>query len=105
MMVVRISIAQEAYSAGRISLVKIPTGELDMRSTISEKGQITVPKPLRDRLGIRAGDRLEFIEGHGGLVVRKATEHDPVEAVYGILTSSEGTDRALQSLRGDPDAV
>lgn len=76
-----------------------------MRSTISEKGQITVPKPLRDRLGIRAGDRLEFTEGHGGLVVRKATDQDPVEAVYGILSLGERTDDALRVLRGDPDAV
>ncbi|HEX3517435.1 MAG TPA: AbrB/MazE/SpoVT family DNA-binding domain-containing protein [Solirubrobacteraceae bacterium] len=58
-----------------------------MRSTISEKGQITVPKSLRDRLGIRGGDRLEFTEGHGGLVMRKAT------------------DQVLRALRGDPDAV
>lgn len=76
-----------------------------MRSTISEKGQITVPKPLRDRLGIRGGDRLEFTEGHGGLVVRKATGQDPVEEVYGILSLDQSTDDALRMLRGDPDAV
>jgi antitoxin PrlF len=76
-----------------------------MHSTISEKGQITVPKPLRDRLGIRAGDRLEFTEGHGGLVVRKAAGRDPVEAVYGILSLGESTDDTLRTLRGDPDAV
>lgn len=76
-----------------------------MRSTISEKGQVTVPKPLRDRLGIRGGDRLEFSEGHGGLVVRKATDQDPVEAVYGILSPGESTDEMLRALRGDPDAV
>jgi antitoxin PrlF len=76
-----------------------------MRSTISEKGQVTVPKRLRDRLGIRAGDRLEFTEEHGGLVMRKATDLDPVEAVYGILGTGESTDDTLRALRGDPDAV
>jgi antitoxin PrlF len=76
-----------------------------MRSTISEKGQVTVPKPLRDRLGIRGGDRLEFTEESGGLVVRKATDQDPVEAVYGILSLGESTDEVLRALRGDPDAV
>lgn len=75
-----------------------------MRSTISEKGQVTVPKVLRDRLGIRAGDRLEFTEEHGQLVVRKATERDPVEAVYGILTLDQSTDDTLRALRGEPDA-
>lgn len=76
-----------------------------MRGTISEKGQITVPKPLRDRLGIRGGDRLEFTEEHGGLVMRKASDKDPVDAVYGILRSGESTDQMLRALRGDPDAV
>jgi antitoxin PrlF len=76
-----------------------------MRSTISEKGQVTVPKPLRDRLGIRGGDRLEFTEGHGGLVLRKASDQDPVEAVYGILSLGESTDDTLGALRGAPDAV
>lgn len=79
--------------------------DVRMHSTISEKGQITVPKPLRDRLGIRSGDRLEFTEGHGGLVVRKVTGRDPVEAVYGILNLGESTDDRLRTLRGDPDAV
>jgi antitoxin PrlF len=91
--------------AGRISLVRIHTEDVRMHSTISEKGQITVPKPLRDRLGIRAGDRLEFVEGDGGLVLRKVTGQDPVEAVYGILSLGESTDDTLRTLRGDPDAV
>lgn len=29
-------------------------------ATVSDKGQVTVPKSLRDRLGIRPGSRLEF---------------------------------------------
>jgi AbrB family looped-hinge helix DNA binding protein len=86
-------------------MVKIHTEDVRMHSTISEKGQITVPKPLRDRLGIRGGDRLEFTEGHGGLVVRKAASRDPVEVVYGILGLGESTDDTLRTLRGDPDDV
>jgi len=76
-----------------------------MRSTISEKGQITVPKPLRERLGIRAGDRLEFTEEQGGILLRKATEQDPVGSVYGILKSSRSTDEMMRELRGEPDTV
>jgi antitoxin PrlF len=76
-----------------------------MLSTVSEKGQITVPKPLRERLGIRAGDRLELTEEEGRLVARKAVGNDPVAAVYGILESEQGTDEAIRALRGTPDAV
>ncbi len=76
-----------------------------MRSTISEKGQVTVPKRLRERLGIRPGDRLEFSEEHGDIVLRKANERDPVSAVYGILRLDGGTDETLRAIRGEADAV
>lgn len=32
-----------------------------MQATISSKGQVTLPKALRERLHLTAGDRLEFI--------------------------------------------
>lgn len=76
-----------------------------MLSTVSEKGQITVPKRLRERLGIRAGDRLELTEEDGRLVVRKAIASDPVAAVYGILDGAQSTEEAIRTLRGTPDAV
>jgi AbrB family looped-hinge helix DNA binding protein len=76
-----------------------------MRSTVSEKGQITVPKPLRERLGIRAGDQLELTEESGKIVVRKAVAVDPVAGVYGILGTGEYTDETIRALRGTPDAV
>ena len=31
-----------------------------MLSTVTDKGQITLPKALRDRLGIRPGSKVEF---------------------------------------------
>ncbi len=76
-----------------------------MLSTVSEKGQITVPKRLRERLGIRAGDRLELTEEEGQLVARKAVTGDPVAAAYGILDSEQTTDEAIRALRGTADAV
>jgi AbrB family looped-hinge helix DNA binding protein len=47
-----------------------------MLSTVSEKGQITIPKRLRERLGIRAGDRLELPEKEGQIIARKAVTDD-----------------------------
>jgi antitoxin PrlF len=76
-----------------------------MLSTVSEKGQITVPKRLRDRLGIHPGDRLELVEDAGRLVVTKTApaDADPVEAVFGILSLDVSIDEAIRAMRGDPE--
>jgi antitoxin PrlF len=86
-------------------MVGIPANLVRMRSTVSEKGQITVPKPLRERLGIRAGDQLDLTEEDGTLVARKTIASDPVAAAYGILDTQVPTDERLRALRGTPDAV
>ena len=31
-------------------------------ATMTSKGQVTVPKPVRDALGLDSGDRIEFVE-------------------------------------------
>jgi len=43
-------------------------------STLTSKGQLTVPKVIRDRLGLHEGDRVEFrVTGEGQVVVEAAT--------------------------------
>ena len=42
-----------------------------MTSTVSAKGQITVPKAVRDRLGLRPGVRVEFELTPDGALLRK----------------------------------
>ena len=41
-------------------------------SSISEKGQITIPKDIRDKLGIVQGDRLIFDLKDDMIIVKKA---------------------------------
>jgi AbrB family looped-hinge helix DNA binding protein len=72
-----------------------------MKAIVSEKGQITIPKPLRDRLGIRPGQVLDFAEERGRLVATKAVPENPVGAVYGILRLNRRTDEVIRSLRGE----
>jgi AbrB family looped-hinge helix DNA binding protein len=71
-----------------------------MKSVVSEKGQVTIPKRLRDRLGIRAGEVLDFEEEEGRLVARKASSTDPVDAVFGIVSLGQSTDEVVDALRG-----
>jgi len=41
-----------------------------LRSTISSKGQVTVPLEVRKRLGLKAGDRVEFVVDKGRTTIR-----------------------------------
>jgi AbrB family looped-hinge helix DNA binding protein len=74
-----------------------------MKVIVSEKGQVTIPKRLRERLGIRPGQILDFHEEEGRLVAVKAQQGDPVTAVYGVLSLGMTTDRAMAELRGAVD--
>ncbi len=74
-----------------------------MKTTVSEKGQVTIPKTIRERLGIRPGQVLDFSAEGGRLVATKAVPEDPIEAVYGILRLGRSTDEVVRSLRGKAD--
>lgn len=71
-----------------------------MKAVVSEKGQVTIPKQVRDRLGIEPGQELEFSDEDGRLVARKVTGRNPVDAVYGILDLPGSTDSMMDELRG-----
>ncbi len=75
-----------------------------MRAIVSEKGQVTIPKRLRERLGIRPGETLEFEDDDGRLIATKASDRDPVDELYGVLALEGGTDAWMNELRGDPPA-
>jgi AbrB family looped-hinge helix DNA binding protein len=75
-----------------------------MKATVSPRGRLTIPKSLRDRLGIRPGDVLDVDEEAGRLVARKAISPDPVDAAYGVVKSGLGSDSWLTELRGEPGA-
>ena len=72
-----------------------------MQATVTERGQVTIPKALRDRLGITPGMALDFREENGRLVAEKVTETDPVTQAVGCLELDFPTDELLADLRGN----
>jgi antitoxin PrlF len=57
-------------------------------STISSKGQVTVPQEIRTRAGLSAGDRVEFVMDNGRILFRPLRgETNPFERYKGALKS------------------
>lgn len=42
-------------------------------AVLSSKGQIVIPKEIREKLGVHAGDRIQFLEEEGGFKIVPAT--------------------------------
>jgi antitoxin PrlF len=72
------------------------------RGTISEKGQVTIPKPLRDEFGMQTGDRLEFVAEADGIKVRKRVDADPFARLRGSLKLPASVDEVIDEMRGGP---
>ncbi len=53
-------------------------------STVTSKGQITLPASLRDKFGIRSGDLVEFFEGYDG-TIRMRIRAKSAAALAGML--------------------
>lgn len=71
-----------------------------MKAIVSEKGQVTIPKVLRERLGLGPGQVLDFQERKGRLIAEKLPLQDTVSSVYGILQLGRRTDSLMRDLRG-----
>ncbi len=78
-------------------------------STLTSKGQITVPKAIRDHLSIETGDRVDFMITEDGTVEVRVLER-PLDELYGFLhrpgvavVSLEQIDEAIGEGRGTDD--
>jgi antitoxin PrlF len=73
-----------------------------MKSIVSEKGQVTIPKAVRDRLGLAPGTELEFEAVGGRLVGRKVVKEDVFAKWRGRarLPKEQNVDQYLRDVRG-----
>lgn len=60
-------------------------------STLTSKGQVTVPQEVRTRLGLKRGDRVEFVTEGDRTVIRPARgAPNPFQAYAGVLGTFPG---------------
>lgn len=69
-------------------------------SKVSPKGQVTIPKEIRDELGLHPGDEVEFEERDGTFVLKKASDN-PFEKWRGIAETEKSVNERMRELRGD----
>jgi AbrB family looped-hinge helix DNA binding protein len=68
---------------------------------ISERGQVTIPKELRDRFGLQPDVEIEFVASREGVIIRKRSlQQHPVDKVRGILKQPSESDAYIAELRG-----
>lgn len=75
-----------------------------LRSTITSRGQITVPVWLRRRLGLRPGDRVRFEEYDVGFVFSREGSSACLVDWTAYLGKNCPVDHAVRALRGDSGA-
>jgi antitoxin PrlF len=79
-----------------------------MATTVTSKGQVTIPKPVRDHLGIGPGSQIDFRRADdGSIVIEKADATKPRPSRFAKLRGSAGpgmtTDELMALLRGEPE--
>lgn len=68
---------------------------------IGERGQVTIPKSIRDQYGLTPHIEVEFIpDKYGVLIRKKGSKSSPVDDVFGILGKHADTDTYMESVRG-----
>ena len=81
-----------------------------MSTTLTIKGQVTIPKKIRETLGLTPGSVVDFdVDEQGRIVICKAGEkasfptnrHDRFDRARGRATVKWRTDELMRLLRGD----
>lgn len=78
-----------------------------MSTVVTRKGQVTIPKKVREHLGIVPGTRVDFeLDEDGRVTVRKAgnkgaAKLSPFARVRGSATAGMSTDEIMALTRGD----
>jgi len=69
---------------------------------ITSKGQVTIPKKVREKLGVSPGEDVGFEEKDGVMMIKKAVTKSPFDKWVGKLKHLKGqrSDELVKEVRG-----
>ncbi len=67
-------------------------------STLSEKGWVVIPQELRERYGLKKGDRVHVID-YGGIISIVPASEDPIKTSLGMLRGKTSLVKELAKSR------
>ncbi len=74
---------------------------------VTSKGQVTIPKAIRERLGVKQGDQIEFVPEDGRTIVRRvrsgANPFSKYVGAMGTFKSRKEINAWLRELRDPTD--
>jgi AbrB family looped-hinge helix DNA binding protein len=80
-----------------------------MATTVTQKGQVTIPKRVRDALGIVPGSKVEFTRSPDGQIIMMKADNDArssppsrFEKIRGSADVAMTTDEIMAMMRGEP---
>jgi len=83
--------------------------EIAMTTTITVKGQVTLPKKVREAAGLKPGDKVEVrATSSGGVYIEKPGRYEDYKArlnalaKHPLIQDHMTTDEFMKMMRGDP---
>lgn len=83
---------------------------MQMANTMTVKGQVTIPKRVRDALGLNPGDGVDFVVGEGGAVTVRRADSPSASRIDDRFSRVRGTvpiplgcsvDEYMKMIRGE----
>lgn len=69
---------------------------------VTRRGQVTIPKSLRESTGIDEGSEIDFHEEDGCIVIVKVLRENPFQKWVGFLGQGGDSDEIVRKMRGHP---
>ena len=70
-----------------------------IRAKVTAKGQLTIPKALREKLGIKTGDYIIVKETSAGYMIEKELDEKRFDKYIGFLNRETKSDETIRELR------